>query len=54
MPLCIRYIDPDTDVPTIPKGFLHFTFVLDLSDSGIGLAILENLKIIILIWSDKI
>ncbi|XP_050064151.1 52 kDa repressor of the inhibitor of the protein kinase-like [Aphis gossypii] len=44
MSLCVRYIDPDNEVPTIREDFLNFVVVSDLSGSGLASVILENLK----------
>ncbi|XP_022175945.1 52 kDa repressor of the inhibitor of the protein kinase-like [Myzus persicae] len=44
MSLCVRYIDPDNEVPTIREDFLNFVVDSDLSGSGLASVILENLK----------
>jgi len=44
MSLCVRYIDPDNEVPTIREDFLNFVFVSDLSGCDLVSVILENLK----------
>lgn len=44
MSLCVQYIDPDNEFPTIREDFLNFVVVSDLSGSGLASVILENLK----------
>lgn len=44
MSLCVRYIDPDNEVPIIREDFLNFFVVSDLIGSGLASVILENFK----------